>query len=155
MRRAERAWRWARREPLSAGLAAALVVVSTMVVVGLVVSNVMIGRERDLARTQRRIAQEESKHADVERRHALERSRQARQAVDEMYTEVAEKWLYDQPRLSQVQRNFLEKALAFYEQCSREEGDDPAAQLERSKALSRLAWLQLRLGRPHEAEASL
>jgi eukaryotic-like serine/threonine-protein kinase len=155
MKHGERAWRWARREPLSAALALALVLVSTMVVVGLVVSNVLISRERDLARTQRRIAEEESRHADVERRHAIERSGQARRAVDEMYTEVAEKWLYDQPRLSQVQRDFLEKALAFYEQFSREEGDDPAAQLERAKAHSRLAWLQLRLGHPHQAEASL
>ena len=51
--------------------------------------------------------------------------------------------------------DFLEKASAFYEQFSQEEGNDPAVQLERAKAISRLAWLQLRLGRPQEAEASL
>jgi tetratricopeptide (TPR) repeat protein len=151
----ERAWRWARREPLSAGLAAALVIMSALGVAGLVVSNVIISRERDEARTQRRIALDESRHAEMERQRAEDRSRQARRAVDEMYTEVAEKWLYEQPKLSQVQHNFLQKALVFYEQFSKEEGADPAVQLERAKALSRLAWLQLRLGRPHEAEASL
>ena len=72
-----------------------------------------------------------------------------------MYTEVAEKWLYEQPELSQVQRDFLEKAAAFYEQFSQEEGNDPAIQLERAKAISRLSWLQLRLGHPRDAEASL
>jgi tetratricopeptide (TPR) repeat protein len=153
--RGERAWRWARREPLSAGLAAALVILSALGVAGLVVSNIIIGRERDLARTQRRIALDESRQAGIERQRAEDRSRQARRAVDEMYTEVAEKWLYEQPKLSQVQHKFLEKALVFYEQFSREDGADPAIQLERAKALSRLAWLQLRLGRPHEAEASL
>jgi eukaryotic-like serine/threonine-protein kinase len=155
MRRGERAWRWARREPLSAGLGAALAVLSVLAVLGLVASNIMIGRERDLAQAQRRIAQEESRHAEVERQRALDRSRQARQAVDEMYTEVAEKWLYEQPKLSQIQRDFLKKALAFYEQFSREEGGDPGVRLERAKALSRLAWIQLRLGHPREAEASL
>ncbi len=151
----ERAWRWARREPLSAGLAVALVGLSVLAVAGLVVSNVIISRERDLARTQRQIAIDESRHAEVERQRASERSRQARRAVDEMYTEVAEKWLYDQPRLSQVQRDFLEKALAFYEQLSRDEGNDPEVAIERAKALSRLAWLQLRLGRPQDAVATL
>jgi tetratricopeptide (TPR) repeat protein len=155
LKHAERVWLWARREPLSAGLAAALVVLSFAAIVGLVASNVMISHERDLARAQRKIAEEESRHAQAERQLATERSQQARQAVDEMYTEVAEKWLYEQPKLSKVQRDFLEKALAFYEQFSREEGDDPAIQLERSKALSRLGWLQLRLGRPQEAAASL
>ena len=133
----------------------ALAVFAIVIIVGLVVSNVIISRERDLARTQRRIAQDESRHADHERKRALDRSRQARQAVDEMYTEVAEKWLYEQPQLSQVQRDFLEKASAFYEQFSQEEGTDPAVQLERAKAISRLSWLRLRLGHPEDAEKSL
>jgi tetratricopeptide (TPR) repeat protein/tRNA A-37 threonylcarbamoyl transferase component Bud32 len=155
MKNAERAWRWARREPLSAGLAAALACLSVVVLAGLVVSNVMISRERDLARNQQIIALQESRHAEAERHRAIERTRQARRAVDEMYTEVAEKWLSDQPKLSQVQRDFLKKALAFYEQFSREEGDDPSVRLERSKALSRLAWLQLRLGQSQETAATL
>ena len=60
--------RWARREPLTAALAAALAVFAIVIMVGLVVSNVIISRERDLARTQRRIAQDESRHADRERK---------------------------------------------------------------------------------------
>ncbi len=152
---AERIWRWARREPVSAGLGMALVLTSFMIVINLIVSNVLIARERDEARVQRQSAMDEKKHAEAERSCAEERSRQARQAVDVMYTEVAEKWLYDQPKLSQVQREFLEKALALYEQFSREDGSDPEIQLERSKALSRLAWLQLRLGKPRDAEATL
>ena len=38
------------------------------------------------------------------------RFEQARQAVDEMYTQFAEKWLKQQPELTEVQREFLEKA---------------------------------------------
>ena len=33
-----------------------------------------------------------------------------------MYTQVAERWLADQPRMEQVQREFLEKARAVYEE---------------------------------------
>ena len=153
-RHGERAWRWARREPLSAALAVAR-------------------RVRDPDHGRARFQQHHhqprtrpGRYAAAARRgriaacraraqRALDRSRQARRAVDEMYTEVAEKWLYEQPELSQVQRDFLEKASAFYEQFSQEEGNDPTVQLERAKAVSRLSWLQLRLGHPHDAEASL
>jgi serine/threonine-protein kinase len=151
----ERAWRWARREPLSAGLALAVVVLFVAGAVGLIISNIAIARERDLAQAQRRIALDQSRHAEVERQRALEHARQARKAVDEMYTSVAEKWLYEQPKLSQIQRDFLEKALAFYQKFAREDGAGPDVELEQAKALSRLAWLQLRLGRPSEAESSL
>jgi tetratricopeptide (TPR) repeat protein len=152
---AERIWRWVRREPLSAGLAAMVVVLMILGVAGLVVSNLLIARERDDARVQKRIAEEQSRQADAQHRRADERSRQARRAVDEMYTQVAERWLYDQPRLSEVQREFLEKALRFYEDLAREDADDPAVQVDRAKALGRVAWIRLRLGQPQQLQAAL
>ena len=42
----------------------------------------------------------------------------ARRAVDEMYTQVAEKWLAEQGSLTLLQRDFLEKALSFYQEFS-------------------------------------
>src|SRR5262249_26434237 len=51
------------------------------------------------------------KRAEADRSGVL-----ARHAVDEMYTEVAEKWLATQPYLEPLQRDFLLKALAFYEE---------------------------------------
>ena len=63
---------------------------------------------------------------------------QARRAVDEMYTQVAESWLSQQPRLQKKQREFLEKALAFYEQFARESGTDPEVRLETSRAYLRI-----------------
>ena len=80
--------RWSRRHRTAVASAAALLVTAG---VALAVCAVLIGRERDEARLQRQ---------------------QARQAVDDMYTEVAEKWLED--RLDPLQREFLEKALAYY-----------------------------------------
>ena len=155
MGRAERVGRWIRREPLSAGLVGLVVLLVTLGVAGLIVSNVLIARERDEARTQRRIALEQSRHAADQHRRADERSRQARRAVDEMYTQVAERWLYDQPKLTDVQRDFLEKALTFYEALSRDDADDPSVEVDRARALARVAWIRLRLGRPETDAAAL
>ena len=49
----------------------------------------------------------------------------ARQTVDEMYTEVAEKLLAFTPGMGEVRRSFLQKALDYYEEFAREEGADP------------------------------
>ena len=49
----------------------------------------------------------------------------ARKAVDEMYTEVAQNWLSQQPQLEPLQREFILKALAFYQEFARELGGDP------------------------------
>ena len=56
---------------------------------------------------------------------AQERLQFGRQAVDDMYTQLAEKWLAQQAELTQVQKQFLEKALAFYQRLATEESADP------------------------------
>ena len=42
-----------------------------------------------------------------------------------MYTQVAQKWLSQQPQLEPLQREFLLRALAFYEDFARERGSNP------------------------------
>ncbi len=76
----------------------------------------------------------------------------ARQAVDEMYTGVAEKWLTHQPRLQRVQAEFLQKALAYYEEFAREESNDPEARLRRGLAYKRIGDMQAKLAKHAEAE---
>lgn len=46
-------------------------------------------------------------------RLALANTLLARRTVDDIYTQVAEKWLVDQPQLEPLQREFLEKALHY------------------------------------------
>ena len=48
--------------------------------------------------------------------------RLARAAVDDMYTQVAEKWLAQEPQMEPLQREFLLKALRFYERFARPDG---------------------------------
>jgi serine/threonine protein kinase len=59
------------------------------------------------------------KVADSRRTEAEEQRRLARVAVDDMYTQVAEKWLARQPHLEPLQREDLQKALQFYTTFSR------------------------------------
>jgi serine/threonine protein kinase len=90
-------------------------------------------------------------YVSKERDLAMQHGRQARQAVDEMYTEVAEKWLASQPYLKPLQRDFLLKALAFYEDLSRTLGGDPSVRLETAKAYRRVGEIERRLGEPEKA----
>ncbi|HEX8203379.1 MAG TPA: serine/threonine-protein kinase, partial [Isosphaeraceae bacterium] len=106
--RTERAWRWARRNPTTAGLGGAVVLLAFAAIVGLAISNALISRERA---------------------RAEDRSRTARRAVDTMFTRVAEEWLGQQAQLEPLQRDFLLEALSFYQQFAREEGRDPRVQL--------------------------
>jgi serine/threonine protein kinase len=78
----------------------------------------------------------------------------ARQAVDEMYTEVAGKWLADQPHMTELQRQFLQKALQFYQGFARKAGTEPAVQLETARAYKRVGDIQAKLGDSSEAEAA-
>jgi serine/threonine protein kinase len=66
----------------------------------------------------------------------------ARKVVDEMYTQVAEKWLAGQPLLGQVQRDFLAKALAFYKDFVREPGDTASAMPELGRAYLRVGQIE-------------
>src|SRR5262249_54094220 len=63
-----------------------------------------------------------------ERQKAIAARAIALQAVEDMWVGVAERWLEDEPGLEQTQREFMQKALVFYERLAGEEGDNPAFQ---------------------------
>jgi tetratricopeptide (TPR) repeat protein len=90
--------------------------------------------------------------AQAQRDAAREGRRFARRAADEMYTQVAEQWLGQQPQLTEVQRDFLQKALRFYQEFAREEGTDPSLRLDKARAYDRVAHIQYDLGHEGEAE---
>src|SRR5262249_45463658 len=101
------------------------------VVVALSVSTVLIRRERDEARAQRR---------------------QARLAVDDMYSKVADQWLED--RLDPLQREVLAQALAYYENFTRPAASGPPLRPGRGRASLRMGDVLRKLGRHDEAEAA-
>jgi serine/threonine protein kinase len=87
-----------------------------------------------------------------ERNEAERRAQQALQAVDEMYTQVAQRWWQQQPFMEQVQREFLLKALHYYEDFSKERGSTPYLRLETARAASRVGDIQHKLGELAKAE---
>ncbi len=76
----------------------------------------------------------------------------ARQAVDEMYTQVAEKWLAHQPQMEPVQREFLEKAREFYADFAQSASSDPLVRMDTASAFRRVADIEHKLGSTVEAE---
>jgi serine/threonine protein kinase/tetratricopeptide (TPR) repeat protein len=133
----ERLGKWSRRHK---GLVAAAFVVLAVTTAVLGVSTLLIWREK-----------EQTKAAFAE---AENRTRLARRAVDDMYTQVAEKWLQQEPHMEPVQREFLEKALQFYLEIARESATDPAVQQETASAYRRVGDILVRLDRHQEAENS-
>jgi tetratricopeptide (TPR) repeat protein len=135
----QRVRRWSRRHTavLATGLLAAALLLVTAVV-ALAVSNVVIGRARQDAMRQRDLAQAQRQRA--------------RRAVDTMFTEVAEKWLAQQPQLEPLQKQFLEEALRFYEEFAQEQGTDPELRLETAHAHHRVGQIRYKLGEYVPAE---
>ncbi len=78
----------------------------------------------------------------------------ARQAVDDMYVQIAEKWLADEPQMEPLQREFLLKAVAFFERYVEQEGNSPSAQIEVARALRRSGEVHFRLGDLPRAESA-
>ena len=86
----------------------------------------------------------------------LQRQRdEARQAVDDMYTDVAAQWLGQKAALEPLQRRFLQKALDYYQRFAGEESTDPKVRLKTALAYERLGLIQEKLGRYPEAQAGL
>jgi eukaryotic-like serine/threonine-protein kinase len=128
----ERSARWARRHM------AALVVAVSLLVLGLAAGIVVVL----------------VKNAEIRRGHAetLKQRGEARRAVREMYTNFAEEWLGRQPNLQPVQREFLRKALEYYQAFSLEKDPDPTVRAEAGEAALRVAEIQRKLGRIDESE---
>ena len=79
----------------------------------------------------------------------------ARGVVDDMYTQIAEKWLSEQGDATELQREFLEKAMAFYESTGNRVSTDPMFDIDRMRAKERVCAMQMKLGENKEAEAGL
>jgi eukaryotic-like serine/threonine-protein kinase len=136
--------------PVLAGLA-----LTALLLLGIVGTSIGLAWALRAEGTAKRAAASESnqrKRAEAAYEAEVKQRRMARKAVDEMYTQVAQKWLSQQPRMEKVQREFLEKSLSYYREFAREQSTDPAAQLEQAAAYRRMGVMDQMLGRHAEAE---
>jgi eukaryotic-like serine/threonine-protein kinase len=124
----DRIAKWARRHRTLVRSAAAF---GALALVVLLVSTVMIARERDKVK----LAYER----EFEQRGAAEESfRQARHAVD-TFTRLGERELANRPALYSLRREFLETALAYYQDFLVQRRDDPSASAELKATSERVA----------------
>ncbi len=131
----EYAVKWSRRHTAIVGAALAILAVA---VVALLVNGILLGREQHKTAAALKLAEA--------------RSRQARKAVDSMYTRVAERWLVDQPGLRPIQREFLQEALAFYQEFARQQGEEIEARIEQAIALRRVGDIEDALSNHEQTE---
>jgi hypothetical protein len=120
----ERLWKWARRRPALAALmavsAAAVAVVLAVVLVG----NVRLREQRNLA--------------DERSREALANLRVARSAVDRLLTRVGAEQLRDVPQMEPIIFALLDDSREFYQGFVAQAGDDPEVLLEACRAYRRV-----------------
>jgi serine/threonine protein kinase/Flp pilus assembly protein TadD len=135
-RLSERAAKWVRRHTV---VVVSGITVLLTAVLALSLGAALLARERAVADRQRQTAE-------------LNFGR-ARDAVDQMLTEVSE-GLADVPQAEPVRRALLEKALAFYQQIVRERGNERALRIELERAYRRMGDIEEILGRQDEARAA-
>jgi tetratricopeptide (TPR) repeat protein len=137
----ERTRKWLRRNPALAALLAVVAVSAGAGVAGLVWHNERLRAEAEKVARERDVAQEEQ--------------RWAAQAVDDMYTRVAEEWLGSHPRLQPLQREFLEKALEYYQHAAGHWADVPELRRKLPELYRGVGKIQAALGRHDQAEEAL
>ena len=128
-------WKWARRNRVVASLLGLVGLLFFAGIAGLIVSNAMLARM----------------NAEIQR----ERDR-ADRAVDDMYTQVAERLLPFMPGMEETRREFLDKVVRHYEeQAALGNGSSAAARQKRANAYTRVGKIQSLLGQPKLAEPAL
>ena len=105
---------------------------------------ILARRARADALAQRDLAQRQQQRAEIH-------LRQAREAVDQMLTEVGQETLSRVPHMEPIRHALLEKALGFYERFLVQEGDDPAIRFEAGRAFRRAGDIRRLLGQNDRA----
>ncbi|HEV3256885.1 MAG TPA: protein kinase [Gemmataceae bacterium] len=161
----QRVQKWARRHKPVVASAAGLLV---MAVVSLAASTVLVWNERDEARRQRDQAQVQRDEADRLRKEAQAQRDQANrlrkeaedqrklagQALDELCAQIERPLSPDAPGMETAQRDFLEKALRYYQAFARENRAQRGMRADTATAYRRVGDIQRALKRLPEAETA-
>jgi serine/threonine protein kinase len=126
----ERTAKWSRRHRITVATAFLFLLVA---VVALAASSLIIAR----------------KQREVEKQRD-----EARQAVDDMYVDVAQEWLAQRAALEPMQHKFLQKALGYYQRFGGDDTNEPSARLRTAVAYRRVGEIQEKLGHHREAKSA-
>jgi tetratricopeptide (TPR) repeat protein len=159
--RAERCWRWCRRHPATAGLAAAVVLsllAGTGVALYFAVQASAQAAEALEAKRQAEVSAANAKRQAQEARRQQQRAeasyRLARRGLRQVITKVGEDPRVRSGPLEDLRRTVLEAERGFFEEFVQLRGNEPDFQLERGRAYMRLAGVNRDVGRTQQAEAA-
>ena len=147
----EKAWRWCRRNPVVAGLTAAVFVLLVGTVVGLSLG---------LAHVTQLNTQLDDANMDLRAANAREQTaRQRAEAGYALARDAADKYLSqttDHPKLKEeafhdLRLTLLKAALPFFQKIADEQPTDPRQKAVRADALARLAFVRQELGESEQA----
>ena len=134
---AGRLWRQCKRNPVVAALLALVIGLTVALAVGSTVAAFSLKASHDEALLQ----------GD----RAEENFRQARQAVDDSFTQVSESALLNAPGMQPLRKQLLAGALKYYQGFVRRLGDRPGVRADLAAALERLARIISEIGSKEEA----
>jgi serine/threonine-protein kinase len=156
--RVERAWRWCRRNPAVAGLAAAVVVAllcgtgaATYFAVQARAGERQALAEKERADEEAAAARRQENLAQEQRQRAETSYRLAREGLEECVRQVRSDPRLQRGELEDLRRTVLQAEVQFYQKFLELRGDDPAFQRERGQAFLHLGWLTMELGGKEEA----
>jgi serine/threonine protein kinase len=119
---------FARRNKVGLSIAGLGLLVLITLVGGMAVNNWLMRQEQQRTEAAR---QEESR-----------RRRQLRQALDAMSSQVIDDWLGKQQQLAPEHKQFLQRALGWYEELAEDTAEDPASRSGAAGAHFRVAMIQ-------------
>jgi serine/threonine protein kinase/tetratricopeptide (TPR) repeat protein len=129
---------------------AAVVIVCVVIlgVIGLIVNNRLVTREKDAkeAALERTVLEKERADQNLAR---------ARRAVKEFLLKTGDSPLLKEGDFQTLRKDLLETALPFYQEFVRQKQDDPVLEVERGRAYQDLAVLRTDLGDPERALGEL
>jgi eukaryotic-like serine/threonine-protein kinase len=141
----QRSAKWVRRHR---SLVGALICLFVVALAGSVTSTVLVLMEQQRTDAAYRAEAAQRERAEGNLRLALA-------ALDEIYLKGAEEQFPRDPKEEPEYREFLQKALRFYEQFSRNNSTESTVRLETGKAYLRVGVIQQKLGQYEKAEESL
>ncbi len=154
----QRASKWAQRHQRFAAAAMAFLLTTTISLGG---STWMVFQEKEQAEAnfeeaerQRANAEAQRVRAETERKRAEANFIRSRDAVDRMFTQVAED-LKDVPHLAHIRRALLEDALEFYQEFLEQKRTDPEIRHETATAYASVARIHTAIGQNERAENSI
>jgi serine/threonine-protein kinase len=144
----ERVARWTRRHrALALAAAGALALVTLVSVAAMVLVNQQRKIADHLAHVNKNLADEQQGL----RIQAEEGFREARAAVDDLFTKVSEDTLLNQPGMQGLRKELLQKTLDYYERFIKQHAQDPALQDEMGVTLFRAGRITDDLKSPEQA----